>query len=200
MSDTRPSFVLGFHGCEASVAERVLAGEGLKPSAEDYDWLGPGIYFWEGDARRAREWAEAKVKRGAYAQGAVVGAVVDLGHCLDLTTRDDLELLGDAYLSFEQACAAGSLEMPQNRGGDDLVQRFLDCAVIKHLHENIEAEATKAADEGRTPLVRPFDSVRGLFTEGKALYPGGGFRAFTHAQIAVRDERCIKGVFRLRPT
>lgn len=194
----RPGFVLGFHGCEASVAERLLAGDPLRPSAEDYDWLGPGVYFWEGDPRRAREWAQEKVARGAYAQGAVVGALIDLGHCLDLTTRDDLELLGDAFASFERTRAKAQLPLPANSGGHDLLRRFLDCAVIKHLHESIAAEQVDAAETGRPSLARPFDTVRGLFVEGKAVYPGGGFHAFTHAQIAVRNDACIKGVFRPR--
>ena len=41
-----PSFVLGYHGCDAALAEEVLAGrEILRPSRNDYDWLGEGIYF-----------------------------------------------------------------------------------------------------------------------------------------------------------
>ncbi len=35
------AFVLGFHGCDESVGEQVLAGrEPLAPSSNDYDWLG----------------------------------------------------------------------------------------------------------------------------------------------------------------
>lgn len=180
------------------MAERVLAGEPLRPSVEDYDWLGPGVYFWEGDPRRAREWAAEKVARKSYEKGAVIGAVIDLGHCLDLTTRDDLELLGDAFATFEKASQKAQLPLPKNSGGQDLLRRYLDCAVIKHLHENIQAEQTQAAACGRPASTRPFDTVRGLFVEGKAVYPGGGFHAFTHAQIAVRTDTCIKGVFRPR--
>ena len=43
-----PSFALGFHGCDESVADAVLAGnQQLFPSRNKYDWLGEGIYFWE---------------------------------------------------------------------------------------------------------------------------------------------------------
>ena len=49
-----PGFVLAYHGCDREVGERILAGEEqVRPSANDYDWLGPGAYFWENSARRA---------------------------------------------------------------------------------------------------------------------------------------------------
>jgi len=41
------------------------------------------------------------------------------------------------------------------------------------------------------------DTVKGVFTEGKPIYPGAGFDEKTHIQIVVRSQRCIKGVFRV---
>ncbi|CAM4056803.1 hypothetical protein [Roseateles saccharophilus] len=56
----QPGFVLGFHGCDASVGEDVLGGhtKHLRPSNNEYDWLGSGIYFWEGNPARALEFAQ----------------------------------------------------------------------------------------------------------------------------------------------
>jgi hypothetical protein len=48
------SFILGYHGCDADVATRLIEGEPFKASENDYDWLGPGIYFWESNPQRAR--------------------------------------------------------------------------------------------------------------------------------------------------
>lgn len=44
----QPSFVLGFHGCEKRVAEKILNGKEphLLRSEKKHDWLGHGIYFW----------------------------------------------------------------------------------------------------------------------------------------------------------
>ena len=82
------SFVLGFHGCDRAVGERALRGEvDLIQSDKEYDWLGPGVYFWQNDPRRAREWAEDKVARSQYADPFVIGAVIDFGNCLDLCVR-----------------------------------------------------------------------------------------------------------------
>ena len=201
MSDTRTGFVLGYHGCDHEVAEKIFAGATLEPSAKAYDWLGPGSYFWEGDPRRALEWAQDRAVRGKLTKPAVVGAVIDLGNCLDLTKRSDCELLADAYQSMAKAFAAAGKALPENKdapGGKpgNKLLRYLDCAVIQHLHKNIEDDAAEDEKNGRPPTVVPFDTVRGLFPEGDTLYPGGGFYSLTHTQIAVRSVRSIRGYFR----
>ena len=198
MSRLATSFVLGYHGCDASVARSAIDGEiALLQSERDYDWLGPGIYFWESDPQRAREWADSKVARGEYAEAAVIGAVIDLQNCLDLVSRQDLELLRQMYDQFVDQQNEAGLELPRNRGvrgdpHDDRILRYLDCAIIRHLHSVIESVPVS---NGGAPA---FETVRGMFTEGGELYPGSGFRAQTHVQIAVRSLACIKGVFRPR--
>jgi hypothetical protein len=37
------SFVLGYHGCDAEIAEKLLRGEPFEQSQNDYDWLGHGV-------------------------------------------------------------------------------------------------------------------------------------------------------------
>ena len=123
-----------------------------------------------------------------------MGAAIDLGNCLDLQSRADMELVQSAYVSFVAAQALAGLPLPQNRrvAGDvdeDRALRFLDCAVIRHLHEVIAAQP-----EG-PETIAPFDTVRGMFAEGAPAYPGSGFRELSHVQIAVRNNVCIKGLF-----
>lgn len=57
------AFVLGYHGCDAAVAEQVLRGRNFRHSNNDYDWLG-GVYFWEANPRRGLEWARELKRRG----------------------------------------------------------------------------------------------------------------------------------------
>jgi hypothetical protein len=41
-----PGFVLGFHGCDQVIAERILGGkEDVRVSENPHDWLGSGAYF-----------------------------------------------------------------------------------------------------------------------------------------------------------
>jgi len=103
LSRLATSFVLGYHGCDKDVGLHAINGDSaLIQSDKAFDWLGPGTYFWESDPRRALEWAQSKAGRGEYREPYVIGAVIDLGNCLDLVSREDLELLGEAYNSFSE--------------------------------------------------------------------------------------------------
>jgi len=51
------SFILAYHGCDRSVAERLLNNKTFRLSENDYDWLGSGVYFWEANPARALAWA-----------------------------------------------------------------------------------------------------------------------------------------------
>ena len=189
MQSLSSSFVLGYHGCDASIAKKLIDGETFKKSNNDYDWLGPGIYFWEANPRRGLDFAReyAHRKSGSIKTPTVVGAVVELGHCLDLTTLAGIELVKTAYDSLVKVSKAASLPLPAN--SEDLLRRNLDCAVIRRVH-------TILKEMGEAPV----DSVRGVFTEGDAIYPGAGFYRKTHIQIAVCNPECIKGVFRVPPS
>jgi hypothetical protein len=39
--------IIGYHACAQPIAERLLQGEPFRPSTNDWDWLGHGVYFWE---------------------------------------------------------------------------------------------------------------------------------------------------------
>jgi len=90
-----PEIVVGFHGCDRSVADKVIKqGEALAKSENDYDWLGNGIYFWEGSYQRALEWAKASKN---ISQPAVVGAFIKLGNCLDLLDYEHIQTVKTIY-------------------------------------------------------------------------------------------------------
>ena len=99
----RSNLVIGFHGCDKSVVDAVVAGKtDLLSSTNDYDWLGNGIYFWENNEERAWLWAKdlAKRRNSQVKEPAVVGAIIDLGYCFDLTDSSYLQELKDAYESM----------------------------------------------------------------------------------------------------
>lgn len=195
MSRLATSFVLGYHGCDRVIAEKAVNnGAKILNSDEDYDWLGPGAYFWESDPFRAMEWAKEKAGRGDYKHPAVIGAVIDLRNCLDLVARENVELLRAAHKSFLSVQKKAKLPVPKNRSprgmkDKDRVLRFLDCAVIRHLHTIMETRS-KTDDS-----IVPFDTVRGMFVEGGKVYPGSGFHQKSHVQVAVKNPNCIRGIF-----
>ena len=179
-----PNLVLGFHGCRKSTYDAVIKdGEHLKPSDNDYDWLGNGIYFWENSFERAHDWATVKYGEDA----RVVGAVLDLGYCLNLTDYASTGVLKRGYEFLLSMSKRYNFTIPENRNGrskTDILLRNLDCAVIEQIHEH-----------NRRMNQTPYDSIRGMFTEGEAVYPGAGFVEKTHTQICVVNPNCIKGYF-----
>jgi len=179
------SFVLGYHGCDVAIAEALLQGKPFEQSANDYDWLGPGVYFWENNPQRGLDFAiETSLrKKSAIKTPAVVGAIIELGLCLDMTTLGAIAMVKAAYDSLKETFEKAGKELPKN--GADLRLRRLDCAVVRRLHSILEQEDTS------------LDTVRGVFIEGSPIYPNSGFNTKTHTQIAVRNLESIKGVFRV---
>lgn len=113
----RSNLVIGFHGCDLSVAQNVVAGkESLVPSKNGYDWLGNGIYFWENNEERARQWAKEMVKRknSPVKNPAVLGAVIDLGYCFDLTDSSYLKELKQAYKALVYMFKKSGTSLPKN--------------------------------------------------------------------------------------
>lgn len=189
--------MIGFHGCDATVAKKVISGQdNLHASNNEYDWLGQGIYFWEFNLKRAKEFAETLKEmpdktNQEIKKPAVVGAVIHLGHCLNLLESKNLKLVQAGYKLLEKTTTTSGYELPRNKPikkDGDLIYRNLDRAVI-------ETTNTAYAEDNNG---REFDSVRGVFMEGNELYENSGFNDKNHIQIAIRNPNCIKGYFEPR--
>lgn len=194
MYSKRAGLILGFHGCDEEVRDSIVANKNaiLSPSENNYDWLGNGVYFWENNHLRALKYAHdlkntpIKVK-SKIRKPSVLGAIIDLGHCLDLLDSQYLDLLKKGYNILKEVNNAHGLDIPKNKPIEkegDLLLRNLDCAVIETIHEFNRVEG-----------LHGFDSVRGVFFEGDDLYPNAGFKEKNHIQIAIRNPNCIKGFF-----
>jgi len=181
-----PQIIFGYHGCDESILRMVLEGGVLRPSENAYDWLGHGIYFWERSPTRAMRWAQemAQLPNSAITQPAVIGAVINLGHCLDLADPESGELVSQAHAQFIEDCQEDGIDPPRNKGRESKA-RFLDCAVMNHLH-------TLREESGQ----QPFDTVRGFFNEGQPVYPSAGLRSLDHVQVCIRNRACVMGFFR----
>ncbi len=172
--------VLGYHGCDVEFADAILSGQAAiqdwRESRNRYDWLGHGVYFWEHAPERAWQWVrERRRRRGV--SGAVIGAVIQLGTCLDFTDVKFTAQLQTVYRTLRETYQAGGGILPTNRRGN----RMLDCLVINEL--------VRQTDVG-------FQTVRSPFLEGRPAFPRSGIRKQSHIQIAVVEKSCILGVFR----
>lgn len=183
--------IIGYHGCDRALGEKVLlTGHGLRPSDNDYDWLGRGIYFWEHGPSRALEWADEMKARGKVQEPYVLGAFIHLGRCFDLTDTAATRRLRPWFAKLKDSFDQAGLPMPENRpaktSDHDLLLRDLDCAVLNFGLQGLDLDEPAAAVQ----------TVHGVFPEGTAAYPGARIMTKTHVQIAVRDIACILGYFR----
>ncbi len=177
--------ILAYHGCDQAVAEHALAGGDFKPSENDYDWLGSGIYFWEYGYDRAMRFALEQKARGKVTSPAVVGAIIQLGKCFDLMDTRFTDELPEAVRMLRALHDVSGHPLPVNSGKTpDKKARRLDCAVL-NLH------FARLAERGET-----FDTVRCGFVEGEPAFEGSGIFRQSHIQIAVRNPACLLGVFR----
>lgn len=179
------SLILGFHGCKEEVRDKIInsSTKHLFESKNFDDWLGWGIYFWLNDPIRAAEWVPDRYQSDK-TMPAVIGAVIDIGECLDLSRRACIKQIQMSYEIVKKEFEIAQIPLPKNKvldGGGFTLSRPLDCAVINRLHMVL-------ADEG-------YQTVFGFFDEGVEAYEGAGFSEKGHAQICVRDKNCIKGYF-----
>src|SRR4051812_12582099 len=96
--------IIGYHGCDEQFCRPLLLGEqpisSWKPSENDWDWLGHGIYYWEHSPQRALRWAQEQCARKG-GTPAVLGAVIQLGRCFDLLDESITAVLAQSYAELE---------------------------------------------------------------------------------------------------
>lgn len=103
MARHQPFQITGYHSCDKEIGLKVLNGEAdLRPSNNDWDWLGEGIYFWEQDPKRALDYAievayGRQFNKKKIKTPFIVGTVIELGNCLNLVETHSLSILEEAY-------------------------------------------------------------------------------------------------------
>jgi hypothetical protein len=186
--------VLAYHGCDAVTRDDLVTRRlrALDHSQNEYDWLGPGTYFFEDDPQRAMSFATqsagnpgAMFTQRPIVTPAVVGAVLCLTSCLDMTTQAGLtefQLMLDLLAQSEVPLAQNDPQRP--------LLRKLNNQVFTFLHG---FRAEKHRPEDPWP---PYQVVRGAFMQGMPLGDEhSGFSREGHIQLTVRDPSAIVGWF-----
>ena len=112
-----------------------------------------------------------------------MGAVIQLGNCLDFTDTRYTKSLATTYDGLKVQYDRGELALPSNSGKGGKSRR-LDCLVVNTLVETAEK------------IQINFQTIRAPFMEGEPAFPEAGIALESHIQLAVRDQACILGVFR----
>ena len=175
--------VVAFHGTSQTTAAKLVDGTAFGPSENDDDWLGHGVYFWEYAPQQAWWWAKRRYGRDA----AVVGALVRLGHCVDLLDPNNTELLTTAHSELEAALRAAGMTLPKNANS----HKYRDCAVFNYLYAKLDRESLT------------IESCRAVFVpleKGKLprLWDRSGVLDGAHIQLCVREPNNILAVWPVR--
>lgn len=190
MAYHQPFQITGFHSCDRELGMRLLNGsDQLRPSDNPWDWLGPGIYFWEQNPHRALAYAEEAAMTNQKFSGKiktpfVIGAIIELGNCLNLIEPNSINIVKEAHANLLGVVRDSGEKMPVNRDAN----RRLDCAVIKYVHESNKKMGVTA-----------YDTIRSPFQEGGPIYEGANFTDRLHIEICVLNPDLIKGYFLPRP-
>lgn len=174
--------IIGFHGTTVQIADRLVRGEPFRASANEDDWLGRGVYFWEYAPKQAWWWARRRTPGNA----AVVGAMIRLGSCFDLLDSKNLQNLKNAHRAMIDTFEQGGIPIPTN----ERHHRDLDCAVFNYYYK-------EAADSGK-----PIDCARGVYVPTdakKRLWRGSWLYEDAHIQICIRNTKNILAVWHIRP-
>ncbi len=105
----------------------------------------------------------------------LIGAKIDLGHCLNLMDVKACDILSQVYTVLKD----NAPQLPENKGK----LHYLDRLVINTANDFAVRQGV------------PYDTVRCAFPEGKPVFPGSSILDRSHIQIAVRQERAIKELF-----
>lgn len=195
MNHGNGQLVVAYHGCDRTTEDALVSGElqHLSPSNNPYDWLGPGIYFFQDDWRRALMFAQASAEnpeRNFTAkpinEPGVVGVVLKLSTVLDTSTQEGIEAFRLSYEALQKSGAKLKTNKKSNPDDPDVILRALDRQVFMNLHEMYKAQE-----------LSPVDAIKGAFPQGNPIAPTSAIFANSHVQIALRNTECILGYFRV---
>lgn len=176
--------VIAFHGTRRATAARLVKGSPFGKSANDDDWLGHGIYFWEYAPQQAWWWAQKRHGEDA----AVVGALVRLGHCLDLLDPTNVALLKEAHADLDRTLDSAGHRLPANAN----VHKYLDCAVFNWLYRLLET-GDRPVESCRAVFV-PLQRKKGM----PRVWMRSGVFEGAHVQLCIREPRNILAVWSVR--
>jgi hypothetical protein len=171
----QPLYIYGYHGTNQEKAS-VIVQTGFNISANDYDWLGTGVYFFQDAPLRAWEWANQRFPENA----AVIRSLIRLENCMDLFDIGWFPIIREAYNDFVEEYRKTNQTLPRQNPDRSKAHR-LDCAYFNYVINQI------LEPQGET-----INSVRAIFLEGERIFPNSAIFDLAHVQIAVRNIAMIE--------
>jgi hypothetical protein len=187
--------VVAYHGCDRATETALVSGAltELSQSNNPYDWLGPGVYFFQDDWRRALMFAQASADNPSrhftarpITTPSVVGAILKLSSVVDVSTQEGIEAFRVSYEALQKSGVKLNENKKSKQEDPDVILRGLDRQVFINLHQMLHDQQ-----------LLPVDAVRGAFPQGQPVAPTSAIYANSHVQIALRNSACVLGYFRV---
>lgn len=174
--------VYGYHGTSRERASIILRTREVVASANEYDWLGRGSYFWQDAPARAYDYArQPRVRRSlGTTEVTAIGTLIALpvGDCVDLLDILWSERVRAAFASLQEWRALfGEAVASQD---PEAGRHPLDRAVLDHM-------VTLRLERGQR-----IRAVRATYREGEPLFKNSALYSRGHVQIAIRDETLLQ--------
>lgn len=158
--------VVGFHATRLDTAQAIISAEEFTASKNPWDWLGWGIYFWEDNYHRAKQWA-LDIAIRTEQPAAIIKATINRGRNLNFANEKVQEAFERTSAELTVCFTGSVVQPPQNKSK----QLYWDCLVWDLL---VALHAQEA------------DTVRRGFSE---LSSRGIDQ--THIQLCVRNPNAI---------
>lgn len=172
----------GYHACPTILADLICSNKAkLAPGQGDSDWLGEGVYFWHEEIDHAREWVLKKQQNpiNSAVSWSIIHAKIKKGNCLDLrkkSAQEEMKQAHDFLVSNKVFSSNYSLVSNKKYKDGISIERKRDHAVMMQIHTLRNAFAK-----------RKYDTIIGVFHDGKPIFPGAGILSKSHIQICVRS-------------
>jgi hypothetical protein len=169
--------VYGYHGTSRVRAKSIIEN-GFRLSDRGYDWLGPGVYFWQDAPQRALEWA---MKYHPDDPVVIRSSILfEEGKTMDLLDTRWFPSLSERYADYVASFLESELRIPE-QDPNQSKKHYLDHSFLDYISLIINR-----CSPGRISV------IRAAFTEGNPIYLNSAIHDLSHVQISVRDRKYIQ--------
>lgn len=184
----KSSQVLAYHGTTRTAAASIMAGNPIRQSTNGWDWLGPGIYFWQDAPEMAAAWAQ-KIHSGQ--EVSVLEVEISLDRCFDLldVKQAALDLLKEAWEDVRRTCESSGTPVPRQVPFEVNNGRCVRPAGWGN--NRADCEMFRSLIAATRFLPSPFRSIRSAFLEGEGIHASSFVFDMAHVQLCVLDQSAI---------
>lgn len=123
---------IAYHGTTRLKAVSIIKQKSFTVSRDDEEWLGDGIYFFEGDIRQAQYWC---TKSRHYKEWAVIKSIIEAQTVINLVDTDTYERFAASFGKFD-----GKYKTRKNKEP----RKIINAVVLNALYDKMKYDVVRA--------------------------------------------------------